>query len=302
MLLGSAMPSDTPLLTWPDLLGRSRPRADATIAYGPDLLQRVDLWLPSGPGPHPVVLMVHGGCWTSSIADRSIMNWVAGDLRATGIAVWNIDYRGVDRPGGRHDGIFTDVGDAADLLRDHATAHRLDLTRVVAVGHSAGGHLALWLAARHRLGRGLLAKPADPLPIAHVISLGGLPDLEQALAEKQGCGPDPVHKLLLPPPLDTAKLTRRQRRDFMQDKSIPLLAPLGVPQTLINGDADRIIPTHFATDFAREMRQAGDAVEVRIIPDQGHVELIAPKTPAWAAAKRAILAALGPPRAERGES
>lgn len=288
------MPPDPPRrLAWPDLLTRPRPRADATIPYGPDLLQRVDLWLPAGPGPHPVVLMVHGGCWTSSIADRSIMNWIAADLRAAGVAVWNIGYRGVDRPGGAFDGIFTDAGQAADLLRDHAPQHRLDLSTVVAVGHSAGGHLALWLAARPRLGRGLLPKPVDPLPIAHVVSLGGLPDLEQALAEEQGCGPEPIEKLLQPP-ASNGPVLKWDRRELLRDRSIPLLAPLGVPQTLVNGDADRIIPTRFATDYAAKMRAAGDRVEVRIMPGQGHVELIAPETPAWAEAKRVILEQLLP--------
>ena len=294
LLLVGAMPADAQkLLTWPDLLERPRPKADATITYGQDLLQRVDLWLPTAPGPHPVVLMVHGGCWTSSIADRSIMNWIAADLRAAGVAVWNIDYRGVDRPGGAFDGIFADAGRAADLLREHAVAHRLDLSRVVAVGHSAGGHLALWLAARPRLGRGLLPRPADPLPIAHVVSLGGLPDLEQALDEKQGCGPEPIEKLFSPLPL-TKPVPKNDRRELLRDKSIPLLAPLGVPQTLVNGDADRIIPTHFATNYAEKMRAAGDAIKVRIMPGQGHVELIAPESPAWAEAKRAILAQLLP--------
>ena len=88
------------LMTWPDLLERPRPAPSATIRYGDHALQIVDLWLPEGPGPHPVALMVHGGCWQTEIADRRIMNWIADDLRQRGIAVWNIDYRGVDRPGG----------------------------------------------------------------------------------------------------------------------------------------------------------------------------------------------------------
>ena len=84
-------------MKWPDLLGRPRPLPTTTVAYGADPLQVVDLWLPKGRGPHPTVLMVHGGCWQSEIADRTIMNWIADDLRSRGIAVWNIDYRGVDR-------------------------------------------------------------------------------------------------------------------------------------------------------------------------------------------------------------
>jgi len=136
------------LLVWPDLLTRERPQPSATISYGSSALQVADLWLPSGKGPHPTVLMVHGGCWQTEIADRRIMNWIAEDLRRRGIAVWNIDYRGVDREGGGYPGTFLDAAAAADALRTNADKYRLDISRLVAVGHSAGGHLALWLAAR----------------------------------------------------------------------------------------------------------------------------------------------------------
>src|SRR6218665_380273 len=84
------------LMTWPDLLERPRPAPTATVTYGADPLQVVDVWVPEGSGPHPVALMVHGGCWQTEIADRTIMNWIAGDLRRRGIAVWHIDYPRVD--------------------------------------------------------------------------------------------------------------------------------------------------------------------------------------------------------------
>jgi acetyl esterase/lipase len=147
----SPEPSAAPaaeLMKWPDLLERPRPEPDTSIPYGEDQMQVVDLWLPPGRGPHPTVLMVHGGCWQTEIADRRIMNWIADDLRKRGIAVWNIDYRGVDRTGGGYPGTFQDVAAATDLLRDSASKYHLDLSRLVAVGHSAGGHLALWLAGR----------------------------------------------------------------------------------------------------------------------------------------------------------
>src|SRR6185295_10962523 len=94
---------------------------------------------------------VHGGCWQTELGDRRIMNWIADDLRKRGIAVWNIDYRGVDRAGGGYPGTFQDAAAAADALRGAAPKYRLDISRLVAVGHSAGGHLALWLAGRPRL-------------------------------------------------------------------------------------------------------------------------------------------------------
>jgi len=167
-------------MQWPELLDRPRPKADARIPYGPDPLQFADLWLPKGKAPHPVVLMVHGGCWQTDIADASIMNYIADDLRAHGIAVWNVEYRGVDRAGGGYPGTFLDVAAAADALGKEGRRYRLAIGRVVVIGHSAGGHLALWLTARGRIERGSALYAAKPLPIAAAISMGGLPDLEAA--------------------------------------------------------------------------------------------------------------------------
>lgn len=270
--------TDPPLLTWPDLTKRPRPKPDHEIAYGPDLIQRVDLWLPAGPGPHPVVLMVHGGCWRTKIADRRLMDWIAADLRDEGVAVWNIDYRGVDRAGGGYPGTFADVAAAADALRVHAAAHRLDTRRIVAVGHSAGGHLALWLAARPRLPAASPLRAADPLPIVSVVSLGGLPDLEAvAKSRDQGCGTKVVTRLI------------GKRPDRYADTSVPRLLPLGVSQHLVNGREDKIIPFRMATDYVRAAGEAGERVRLHTVPRTGHVELIAPESAAWAETKRVLL-------------
>ena len=288
-------PPPSELMKWPALLERPRPEPDAAIAYGPDQMQKADLWLPAGPGPHPTVLMVHGGCWQTEIADRRIMNWIADDLKKRGIAVWNIDYRGVDRTGGGYPGTFADAAAAADALRGQAGRHRLDLRPLVAIGHSAGGHLALWLAARRApaarspgplIPRGSPLLAANPLAIDSVVSLGGLPDLELAATPPgSGCGTGVIEKLVGPPTLSS--------RNVYADTSVPRLAPLGVRQVLVNGLQDRIIPTSYAEDYARRMRAAGDRVKVRMIDRTGHVELIAPETEAWAAAVEEIEAALG---------
>ncbi|MFN3944754.1 MAG: alpha/beta hydrolase family protein [Allosphingosinicella sp.] len=267
------------LMVWPDLLERPRPQPDETIRYGADQMQLVDLWLPEGAGPHPTVLMVHGGCWQTEIADRRIMNWIADDLRKRGVAVWNIDYRGVDRDGGGYPGTFADAAAAADALRAHAPRFNLDISRLVATGHSAGGHLALWLAGRPRLPEGSPLRAADPLPIHAVVSLGGLPDLEEAARPPgSGCGTEVIGRLT---------------GGNFADTSVPRLAPLGVPQVLVNGLQDRIIPTAYAEGYAAPMRAAGDAVRVRMVDRTGHVELIAPETAAWAAAAEEIMKALG---------
>ena len=265
------------LMKWPDLLGRPKPAPDATIRYGTDPLQLVDVWLPAGRGPHPTVLMVHGGCWQTEVAERDLMNWAAGDLRERGVAVWNIEYRGIDRPGGGYPGTFLDVAAAADALKTHARRYRLDISRVVATGHSAGGHLALWLAGRKKLPASSPLRVPNPLPIAAVVSLGGLPDLEETSRIENGCGNEASSTLGKPNYSET---------------SVPRLAPLGVPQLLINGLQDRIIPTRMATSYQRRMRAAADEVDVRWVDRTGHVELISPGTDSWAVTVDALVRAL----------
>jgi acetyl esterase/lipase len=242
-------------------------------------MQKVDLWVPAGAGPHPTVLMVHGGCWQTEIADRRIMNWIADDLRKRGMAVWNIDYRGVDREGGGYPGTFLDAAAAADALRTHAATYKLDLSPLVATGHSAGGHLALWLAGRPKLPAGSPLRSADPLKIDAVVSLGGLPDLEQAARPPgSGCGTEVIGKLT---------------GGRFADTSVPRLGPIGVRQVLVNGLQDRIIPIAYAEDYAAPMRAKGDDVRVRTVDRTGHVELIAPESAAWAVAVEEIERALG---------
>lgn len=265
------------LLTLPELTSRPRPTPTTTVHYGSDPLHVVDVWLPSGDGPYPTVVMVHGGCWETHVADRHIMDWAADDLRKHGIAVWNIDYRGVDRPGGGYPGTFLDVAAAADALRAHAADLKLDTRRVVAVGHSAGGHLALWLAARPRLPRSSPLHSANPLPIVSVVSLGGIPDLALASRVENGCG---------------TKITAELAGGHFEETSVPSLAPLGVQQELVNGLNDPIIPAVFATDYQKRMEASGDRVHIDWVPDTGHFELIAPGSKAWAVAVERIREAL----------
>lgn len=285
-MIQSVMPSPTvptgrPMV-WDDLTSRPRPRPDAAVSYGADAMQQVDVWLPEDVAPHSTVLMVHGGCWQSAIADRSLMDWAAADLRTAGFAVWNIDYRGVDRPCGGYPGTFEDAAAAADLLRTESARFGLDTRRIVAVGHSAGGHLALWLAARPRLPAGSPLVGGEPLGIGHVISLGGLPDLEvTAASPDNGCGIDVV-----------ARLVGTGRADPYADTSVARLLPLGVAQDLVVGREDRIVPHRLSVDYAEKAQAAGDAVTLHVVPDAGHVELVAPGTAAWDTARRLVAAAL----------
>jgi acetyl esterase/lipase len=233
------------LMTWDDLLARPMPKPTATIAYGADPLQVAELWRPEGKGPFPTVLMIHGGCWRSDIANLHIMAYAAEDLRKRGIAVWNIEYRGVDRPGGGYPGTFQDVNAAADALMAHAKDYQLRTDRIVALGHSAGGHLALWLAGRPKLPAKSPLKDATRLPVGWVVSLGGVTDLATAA---QACGPNTVKKLL----------AGAAPADPLADTSPPRLLPAGPPRILIHGALDDTCPPAFGKAYVEAARAAGD--------------------------------------------
>lgn len=261
-----------PLMDWPALLGRPMPSATSRIAYGPLPEQVADLWLPAGSGPFPVVLMVHGGCWLSSVAKLVIMNYAAEDLRRRGYAVWNIEYRGVDRPGGGYPGTFEDVAAGADALERAAASYPLDLGRLVAFGHSAGGHLALWLAARASIPASSPLHSAAPLKVARVISTGGLPDLEED--HRQGiCGATTVEKLTGP--------ATPQRPNVYADTSPAELAAHPEETVLINGVEDDIAPPALGAGYVAKQWTKGVRIRQIVAPETGHVELIAPGAAVW---------------------
>jgi acetyl esterase/lipase len=244
------------------------------IAYGADPLQHVDLWRPQGNGPFPVVLMIHGGCWRTDVATAAIMDRSASDLRANGIAVWNVEYRGIDRPGGGYPGTFRDVAAAADLLTRDGARYRLKTDRIVVIGHSAGGHLALWLAARPGIALSSPLYAKQPLAIAAVVSLGGLPDLEAAsTAPGDTCGANSVTRLV----------DASHRRDPFGDTSPARLPQPALPIVLINGSDDGIAPPAVAAAYAG---RAGGASFRLVAPQgEGHMAEIAPGSHSWAAAR-----------------
>lgn len=139
----------------------------------PSRASREELRVPSGPGPHPVAVLIHGGCFKAAYATLRDLAPMADALKATGIATWNIEYRWLGEPGGGWPGTYLDVGRAVDHLRALAGQHPLDLGRVVVVGHSAGGHLATWAAARARVAQVVETKGwcAAPWSARHILRL-----------------------------------------------------------------------------------------------------------------------------------
>ncbi len=255
----------------------------ARFVYGPDTLHHADLRLPTGAGPHPVAVILHGGCWRAWHTHRHIEE-VAQWLTDAGWATWNLEYRTVDRPGGGWPGTLLDVGAGTDYLRQVATEVPLDLTRVVAVGHSAGGHLALWLAGRHRLRPGAALYSQDPLRVAGAVSLGGIPDLRRFHElVTDACG-EGVSLLMGGLPESAA--------DRYAQGSPAELLPLAVPQLLIHGVDDRNVPLEHARAYADLAQEHGDQVTLVVIPEAAHFELIAPRAKPWERIRVPLLAFL----------
>lgn len=257
-----------------DLLDRPRAEADARIAYGNGALQFGELWLPKGAGPHPVVVLIHGGCWRADLPGLELMDYVAEDLRAHGKAVWNIEYRRIGHDGGGYPGTFQDVAQAVDHLRQIAGPHRLDLSRVVLSGHSAGGHLAVWAMARPRLPEASPLRTADPLSARGVVSLAGIIDLAAYRAD----GPDACGG---PGTIDALVGAPARQGDVYADTSPPAMLPLGVRQTIVSGDLDHITPGRFGAAYGAAAKAAGDPATAIELPRSGHFELIDPTSPAW---------------------
>lgn len=262
------------IMTWADLAARPQPTPSVEVKWGEGETDIADIWLPEGRGPHPVVVMVHGGCWQKSIADRTLMNPMADALRNQGWAVWNIEYRGVDEPGGGYPGTYLDVGAAADELIERADAWNLDLGRVTGIGHSAGGHLVLWLAARSRLPDSSPLSVANPLRFRGVVVSGGLADLEASRPVTAPTCLDAVYDQLtgLPSP---------ERPDPLADTSPARLLPIGVPFVSVNGSEDRIAPPLLGDGLTRKAEAAGDSASLVVVPASGHVELVTPGTQAF---------------------
>lgn len=263
---------------------------DRTLAYGSDVNQFGQLFLPRGRGPFPVAVVIHGGCW-KKFADLKNTVPMSDTLRKAGIVTWNIEYRRVDNEGGGWPGTYRDIGAAVDYLRTIAGEYRLDLKHVVLVGHSAGGHLALWAAARHRLPEGSPLYMKNPLPVSGVVSLAGPGRLQTLVAEHQQkvCGSVPVTQLL------GGEIDKVP--EHLREGSPAQMLPLRVPQILIHASLDWLIPPSFGEEYVALAKKAGDKAELTVIEDAGHFELIAPGTQAWPTVEKAVLSLAKPAKA-----
>ncbi|MFN7941086.1 MAG: alpha/beta hydrolase [Thermoanaerobaculia bacterium] len=247
--------------------GESTPPEPLALRYGELDDQVGDLHLPAAGHPPqvPVVALLHGGFWRMPYG-RDPLDALARDLARRGFAAWNLEYRRLGAPGAGWPGTFADVAAGLDRLAQRvASAPDLDLERVAVVGHSAGGQLALWAAARGRLPGD--APGADPrLRPAAVAALAPLADLERVHRER--LGGSAVAELLGGTP--------EQVPERYRAASPHARLPLGLPQLLLHGTSDAEVPIDHARDYARAARAAGDPIDFRELPGGGHMDFLDP--------------------------
>ncbi len=285
LALGGAATAHAAPMKLDDYLALRGPAPTAKLAYGPAPSQFAELFVPPGAGPFPVAVLVHGGCWNSKFGGIVQFRNMAGALAARGIAVWNVEYRRIDEPGGGYPGMYLDMHAALDLLKAQAPMHKLDLSRIAAVGHSAGGQLVQWIAGRTRIPAGSPLHQANPLRVDRIVSLGGLADLRhEAALIKSSCDRD-ITQL--------AGMPSAARPDVLADTNAADLMPNGSRTWLVTGALDTISPPRVAHDYAARANAAGDKAEVVILPEASHYDEVATTSPAWPQVLGVIEQALG---------
>lgn len=274
-----------------DVLSRTPLKADHRLPYGEGEFAFGDLWLPTGlkPGQRaPVVVFFHGGWWKAEY-DLAYAGFLCDALRKAGIAVWSVEYRRVGNGGG-WPATFQDCATGFEFVKKLAATYPLDLSRVVVSGHSAGGHLAFWIAGRHHVPEGSpIALPKPGLAVHGAVSLAGAVDLRLV------CDLAGVFEF---------SNGKRMVRDFMGGlpADVPdrfragdpgMLLPLGTPQWLVQGSEDNQIAPQLPERWAGNARAQHETVSVTILPNGDHFDVVDPESRHWPTVLAAFKKACG---------
>lgn len=246
------------------------PPADLRFAYGPTRYHFGDLRLPAGPGPHPVVVVIHGGFWRSMYGLEQTGHLCAA-LTSTGVATWNVEYRRLGNQGGGWPGTFLDVANGVSYLNILLPRYNLDLERILVMGHAAGGQLALWLAGIQRAPASAALNLPDKLPLRGAIALAGVVNLHQAWQLK--LSNRVVQRLMGGSP--------QQYPERYALASPSELLPMGVPQVLLHGTRDRRVPFEISQRYHAAAQAKGEDVRLVSLPGANHFSLIDPHSAAW---------------------
>jgi acetyl esterase/lipase len=274
-----------------DVLTRTPPRADYRVKYGPGDLQFGDLFLPSLRDGRraPVVVFIHGGWWKNQYG-LEYGGHLCQALKHSGIAAWSIEYRRVGDSGGGWPGTFEDTAAGFDFLGNLAKTYPLDLNHVAVAGHSAGGHLAFWLAGRPNIPESSpLHRPQPALAMHGVVALAGAVDLRLTI-DLSGYFTFAHDKREVETFLggSPSEAPDRYRAGNPGD-----LLPITTPQWLVQGTEDDQIPPRLPDRWAERGRRMGERVTLDMIPGADHFDVVDPESRAWPRVQEALRAALG---------
>lgn len=251
---------------------------DHKIQYGEGDLQFGELRVPDDKGKYPVVVFIHGGCWLSSF-NLDHVSQVSADLVKAGFAVWTPEYRRVGNDGGAWTGTFDDAGAFMDHLRTMERDYPIDLNKVIVMGHSAGGHLALWVACRKNLPTDSPIYTENPLPVDGVIALAPITDLAAYDEVKNSCSSAVIG-------LMGGSITEVPERYEVASPINQL--PLNVPTYLVHGSIDNIVPINQSTNYVTVAKTANDNAEVVTIEGAGHFDMVSPFSVAWGEIRKTL--------------
>lgn len=246
-----------------DILSLAPPKADLRVAYGSDANQFVDLRMPKTKGVHALAICIHGGFWRAKY-DLGYLGHVCAALKAKGAATANVEYRRVGNPGGGWPGTFADIRAAYQFLLQSAARYEFDVRRVIVLGHSAGGQLALCLAAREA-------------GVKAAISLAGVVDLRRAY--ELHLSNDAVVGFLGGTPTEVEDHYR---------EADPMKLAIRARQWLVHGSVDDIVPPSLSKDYVKA--KANEDARLLMIPGAGHFEIVDPRSEAWGDVERVVVA------------
>jgi acetyl esterase/lipase len=246
-----------------EILDLSTSEPDEVIAYGRESDQQIaELWLPDSASNVPVVILIHGGCWQSAY-NLGHVRPVCAALTKLGMAAWSIEYRRIGDPGGGWPGTFADVLSAISAL-DQLDRPEIDYDRKILMGHSSGGHLALWAAAAFDAAHPFQGSHRGP--ISAVVGLAAISDLESYAMGVSACELA-TRELLSGLPAESPDLYKW---------ASPLRLGAHPRTVLIHGDADGIVPITQSENFAQQK-----SARLHSLPGVGHFDLIHPGSIAW---------------------
>jgi acetyl esterase/lipase len=250
-----------------EILTLPPPPADIRIHYGSDPNQFADIRLPKTQGPHPVVINIHGGFWRAKY-DLGHAGHLCAALTAKKLATANLEYRRVGNNGGGWPGTFADIRSALRYLQQSAAQYNLDPRRMLVMGHSAGGQLALALASRESSIRG-------------AVSLAGVLDLQRAF--ELHLSNDAVVEFLGGKPAEVPD-------HYREADPMRLNVPKNTTQWIIHGTSDDVVPPDFSRKYVEE-KKSRENVHLLEIEKADHFDVIDPRSGAWAKIEPVVLRA-----------